>query len=477
MQEQNFEKQVQKKMEELSFTPSEPVWRKVEEEIRKKKDRKRIFFWIVASLLLLAGGLWLVNKNRDTPLTTATKEIKQPDINSTKSFEKKIPIEKKQNPSSIVNTNDQKPNALQIPPKGNLLQKEQTHKGNEISKRTPLVKYIPITRPDTIKQNFFEKETSTNISTSNQNIFETKEGSSDNGQKEAQFNDSSVVKTIIETNKLKEPDNRGQTALVVIDKEKDSTVIETSVAAGKEMVPKKWKLGITAGMGKSGIDEGLNLFGGGAMALEANSGQSSPFVSNAFNGPAAAYKPPSPQEKSVSFSLGLFVKKQISKRSSFSTGLRYNYYSTQMLVGQSLRQDTTADQNKRINQFYANSGISFSNYSNKFHFISLPMIFDFQIIKSIPLNFHLGLSLQQLISTNALLYSASSRIYYNDKASFNKTHLFSQSGLSYLFPLSKKLAVQFGPEVSYSHSRVVKGSSGQHLFSYGLSTQFIFFGK
>jgi cytoskeletal protein RodZ len=130
MQEQNFEKQVQKKMEELSFTPSEPVWRKVEEEIRKKKDRKRIFFWIVASLLLLAGGLWLVNKNRDTPLTTATKEIKQPDINSTKSFEKKIPIEKKQNPSSIVNTNDQKPNALQIPPKGKLLQKEQTKKGN-----------------------------------------------------------------------------------------------------------------------------------------------------------------------------------------------------------------------------------------------------------------------------------------------------------------------------------------------------------
>jgi hypothetical protein len=35
MQEQNFEKQVQKKMEELSFTPSEPVWQKVEEEIRK----------------------------------------------------------------------------------------------------------------------------------------------------------------------------------------------------------------------------------------------------------------------------------------------------------------------------------------------------------------------------------------------------------------------------------------------------------
>ena len=40
MQEQNFEKQVKQKMEELSLTPSVPVWKKVEEQIRKKKRTK-----------------------------------------------------------------------------------------------------------------------------------------------------------------------------------------------------------------------------------------------------------------------------------------------------------------------------------------------------------------------------------------------------------------------------------------------------
>ncbi len=47
MQEQNFEKQVRRKMDELSLSPSAPVWNKVEEQIRKKKDRRRIVLWLL----------------------------------------------------------------------------------------------------------------------------------------------------------------------------------------------------------------------------------------------------------------------------------------------------------------------------------------------------------------------------------------------------------------------------------------------
>ena len=42
MQEQNFEKQVKQKMEELSLTPSEPVWKKVEEQIQKNNYTDRL---------------------------------------------------------------------------------------------------------------------------------------------------------------------------------------------------------------------------------------------------------------------------------------------------------------------------------------------------------------------------------------------------------------------------------------------------
>ena len=59
-----FEKQVQQKMEELNLVPSDPVWQKVEMQISKKKDRRRLLFWIPVLALLLGGGLWwAVNEN------------------------------------------------------------------------------------------------------------------------------------------------------------------------------------------------------------------------------------------------------------------------------------------------------------------------------------------------------------------------------------------------------------------------------
>lgn len=54
-----FEKQVQQKMEELKLVPSEPVWQKVEMQIRRKKDRRRLIFWIPLLVVLLGGGLWM----------------------------------------------------------------------------------------------------------------------------------------------------------------------------------------------------------------------------------------------------------------------------------------------------------------------------------------------------------------------------------------------------------------------------------
>src|SRR6476659_1890733 len=52
-----FEKQVQQKMEELKLVPSDPVWQKVEMQIQKKKDRRRMILWIPL-FLLIAAGLW-----------------------------------------------------------------------------------------------------------------------------------------------------------------------------------------------------------------------------------------------------------------------------------------------------------------------------------------------------------------------------------------------------------------------------------
>ena len=52
MQENKFEKGVQQQVEGLRIRPSEAVWEKVEEAIRKKKKRRVVFFIFLLTLQL-----------------------------------------------------------------------------------------------------------------------------------------------------------------------------------------------------------------------------------------------------------------------------------------------------------------------------------------------------------------------------------------------------------------------------------------
>ena len=57
MHENNFEKRVQEKMDQLGFDPSDTVWTAIDKEINKeKRSRKPFFFLFFLSGLLLAGG-------------------------------------------------------------------------------------------------------------------------------------------------------------------------------------------------------------------------------------------------------------------------------------------------------------------------------------------------------------------------------------------------------------------------------------
>jgi hypothetical protein len=145
-----------------------------------------------------------------------------------------------------------------------------------------------------------------------------------------------------------------------------------------------------------------------------------------------------------------------------------------MLVGQNIQSNFAINQSLRVPQFYSNTGTSLNTYYNTFHFISLPVGVDFQLFQKIPFDIHVGLSMQQLLHTNALLYSSSSGIYYNDNDAFNHTQLFSNFGINYSLPFRKQWSFKLGPNISYGHSRMAKNSSSQHLFSYGVEAQFVF---
>ncbi len=62
MHDPKFENEVQQKMEALEFSPSESVWIRLEEDLKKEKRRSAPLFWLfflVGGMLLGAGGTWL----------------------------------------------------------------------------------------------------------------------------------------------------------------------------------------------------------------------------------------------------------------------------------------------------------------------------------------------------------------------------------------------------------------------------------
>ena len=60
MQENRFEKKVQQQMEELRFSPSANVWKSVEEELDKRRRKRRVLYISIAAVLLIAAGLGLL---------------------------------------------------------------------------------------------------------------------------------------------------------------------------------------------------------------------------------------------------------------------------------------------------------------------------------------------------------------------------------------------------------------------------------
>lgn len=64
MPENDFEKQVQQLFNDMRLKPSDAVWPKVSNRIRKGKSRRRAFVWLPLALLLMGtGGYWLLQNN------------------------------------------------------------------------------------------------------------------------------------------------------------------------------------------------------------------------------------------------------------------------------------------------------------------------------------------------------------------------------------------------------------------------------
>jgi Outer membrane protein beta-barrel domain len=497
MHDPEFEKHVQKKMEELQFNPSSEVWTKVEQDIKKEKRRRPVLWIFLLGGLLLGAGYWLlVTGNKNNTQTNIAKTETIPNASSETREEKKKPaddnINAEANKNSIpqqknlkednqpkinadkannVTTNNRSiaENNTAIKPKTSSLQKKSLDDKQSVplfQRKNDKVK----SKKEKLKREAeYAVVANNNISSENKNDIgiDATAKNKENIAADSQISKLSIADEI-KTSKTG-LSNKGKENKVA-----DSQINKTAVAKNiNRKKSKLFQLGFSGGIGFSDINK---------MATNLNSPPNIVLGGTGYNANVA----PSAIQRGNSFYAGAFLEKSFSKKISISAGLNYHYYSTKIRTGKTVDSiiyipayNFSASSNPLPSSIpraaYYTSGTS-NIYFNHYLFFELPLLMNFQLNnnKKMPLTWQAGLSFSYLINTNALQFDPSSGTYYKDNSLYNKTQINLLTGFAIGF-YRKKSLIEIGPEIQYGATNLLRGytNNSQHIFYGGLKLSLV----
>jgi hypothetical protein len=484
----DFEKQVRDKMKELDLVPSAPVWERVQEQIRQKKDRKRAIIWLPLLGLLLAGGIWWLNDagnnqiistshHTQTNLPSTQKVHSENNIRSKQESENNSPIE--QNAATLQNhveRVDQTNTSISILPgsgKGSPEIRTSGISSAKIAKRNKINTIIK--EPVQLK----ETKPAENLDHTIRGIvpFSEQQKLSDNhltGQENAQLStiryqpDKMIqVPNEMEKNnpvRLSEQQTQEIQFKPIVKNLSSGPIV--NIARGND---RTWKFGFSGSAGISGAKYGANLFAGNkiADAVRIVDSVQPPFIYN-----NAASKESKTIQNNFAFSAGMIARKSLSNRFVFSAGILYEYLSYNSNVGIRINQPVAVQGTTNGALYYTSYSTKQQEYLNQYHFISIPVTIHYQVLRNAPLSINAGLSVKQLVKTNALEFNHTSQMYFYNRNAFNRTQLFPAIGIEYALLKDKSLIV--GPQFESSIVAFEKNGSDEHLYVGSLKVQWLF---
>lgn len=527
MSASEFESKVQQELEQLKLRPSDEVWQKVEKELRQKKRRRVIIFFILlAGLGLLSyPGYKLVqyathdyshelaveqdHTKKSTPGKTdqtsgSANESNSTDNNSNNSNDKNNTSPSTSTITSPAATNSSNSSSSTSNDEG--VNKEVAKPVDNNVAASSIDKSAPVKQAVTDSQAVQQKAGRTVKAQTQKPVAEerapaivknTKSPSKEKTKtpKEPAINkelsappvtaksQQSPDKSAIEpsTPVVSVPDTKTPMPMTApapagegnaLGDKKDSVVIDnpvvdsaTTTKAATPATPKKikWMLDLSAGISSS--TEGALIKTSNPMADQLYS--ASPIISNGSLSQATA--PPSAINPGFSFRVGWLGELKLNKRSSLISGLQYAYKSNHIQVG--AYKDTSfsfsnfASQSVRVNAVYR--GWDRKDYTNHYHFIQLPIIYQLQLGKGnkLPVMWNIGAGLNYLVANKSLLYSsAQGGMYYKDKDAYNRFSFNLNTAFYLKFGSQRKFSWMVGPEVSLDMSRLVKDAYGNKQY-------------
>jgi hypothetical protein len=460
MQENNFEKEVRRKLDGLQLTPSEPVWQKVEAAIKKKKERRRAV-WMLP-LLLLCGGLawWLATPHNKTIAEQSSKE----QVGEEQTFSKP-------HAGAVNGKTEQETDSPQqpMPPEGrqaNAVDKAAAQKAtNKRYTNRPHTDFenrvaLRNINPEIIDEN---NDNPKGVNT-NETISKVTTKPADVTVTKTTFIDRQPA-FLLNIDKMPVmPDAKSKIVIDEEDRLKSSRpTVQTKKAA--------WQWNITSRAGASNVSEELFSLAENKSARAESRGNDVASPGN-FASSSAAVQRSSSSTKGAQFSIGIGLKKAVFKRTFFVTGLQYGFYRNYATTEPYLPCDSIASSLYNIisaQNAYRNTRIT-NRYTNTFHLIELPIGVEHQLFKNIPLHLQYGVAISQLLSGKAVRYNSNTNLYYQDGSALRKTGISFYTALDYTVWKGKGLSLQAGPQVQYGLRDIFKETSAKsHLVSGGIA--------
>lgn len=507
MPENEFEKQVQQKMDELQFAPSAVVWAEVEKQIPRRKKRRLLLIWFPFLLLMLGGLAWMyrsgfVTKNGNE--ITAPKDVSAVVLKNNKQ-KTGIPVkENKKNArlmhadtagavKKIISAESRSgPGIENTTTRTNAYQKAVSHKTNLPEKKNLPGEAFAIRRAT-------QKKNSSGLQKNNSHTddiaaeaaaeknsharknnkspkpsFSTKEdgviADVEEPEKENQRPDESILQDDDKTLASARVNNITRLPVAAVTIKATGTDHANGTAKNKSPGKQnKMEWGINAGAGVSKIFNGFSGLLSAVPSYDPSSFAGLQSNSNSVGTPGFNNKNASDVKPGFAFTTGVFINKKIGRNLKLSAAFNYNYYSTVLRTGDKKTDTSSA-------QLQYNTGNS-RTYTNRFHFISVPVTIEKQLGSLSRFSVNGGMAFSVLAGSNALQYDGQKNSYYIDNSRINKTQWSLLAGFHYRL-LQKRFKLETGPQVNYYLSNIFKKElyGSRHLFFAGISTK-IFFGK
>jgi Outer membrane protein beta-barrel domain len=467
MQNREFEKRMQQKMEELKLAPADAVWEKVEAGLPPEKKRRPWVIFILLFCVLVTGSILLWNKFNVNHLKTSKNNLAAQENTAQNTGVQNIESNNKQlaDDNGAVKNNSLTTTTTTI----NTSKKNITASSAKTKikiKNTTSNQSDNVAGEDLVINNYKQLKTagSSKISIKapvqsaeeNEKLTEIVVYNEDAGEIKNIVKTDTGITTLINDSLIVEYKETKSDSLVAL--KKDTAKTNKVNLKKKDSNKLKWTYGFEFAGGVSAVKN--NLFSNAPVFSDANaaytSGPPNPQVRAAPNNPS----------KGAAFGFGFYMERAINEKWKFSTGINYFYQNNFILVGKKVDTPVTvrldAFKDLSTNNYYS-SGNS-STYKNKYHLLEIPLLFHYQFSKKSPVYFKTGLTAAYLLQSNALVYNSNSSAYITDKSIFNRALLSVNIGTGIDLAKKTKLPFSIGYQFKYSIGSVTKTTFGKQHF-------------